>query len=154
MWIALKHFMGWKHLWHRHSEECNSFFWTLTIRGLLPFLTPLAADGKLRSILLKCLVLQQTRTPINILFDCRDNLSMNRMKHARCLCRLLNSIDLNTPVDYSYMIVQTPTSTHNVTGYISSCIAHKIHVPDNVFDESIYLFKNKQQFEKFTRWTF
>lgn len=67
---------------------------------------------------------------------------MNRMKHARCLCRLLNSIDLNTPVDYSDMMVQTPTtSTHNVTGYIGSCIAHKIHahVPDNVFDESIYL---------------
>lgn len=66
---------------------------------------------------------------------------MNRMKHARCLCRLLNSIDLNTPVDYSNMMVQTPTSTHNVIGYIASCIAHKIHVhvPDNVFDESIYL---------------
>lgn len=62
---------------------------------------------------------------------------MNRMKHARCLCRLLNSIDLNTPVDYSDMMVQTPTSTHNVTGYIGTCIAHKIHVL-NVFDESIY----------------
>lgn len=39
------------------------------------------------------------------------------------------------------MMVQTPTSTHNVIGYIASCIAHKIHVhvPDNVFDESIYL---------------
>lgn len=153
MWIALKHFMGWKHLWHRHSEECNSFFWTLTIRGLLPFLTPLLRTENY-GLFCWSVELLQTRTPINILFDCRDNLSMNRMKHARCLCRLLNSIDLNTPVDHSNMMVQTPTSTHNVTGYIASCTAHKIHIPDNVFDESIYLFKNKQQFEKFTRWTF
>lgn len=92
MWIALKHFMGWKHLWHRHSEECNSFFWTLTIRGLLPFLTPLLRTENY-GLFCWSVVLQQTRTPINILFDCRDNLSMNRMKHARCLCRLLNSID-------------------------------------------------------------
>lgn len=128
MWIAPKHFMGWKHLWHRHSEECNSFFWTLTIRGLLPFLTPLLRTENY-GLFCWSVVLLQTRTPINILFDCRDNLSMNRMKHARCLCRLLNSIDLNTPVDYSNMMVQTPTSTHNVTGYIGTCIANKIHVP-------------------------
>lgn len=152
MWIALKHFMGWKHLWHRHSEECNSFFWTLTIRGLLPFLTPLLRTENY-GLFCWSVVLQQTRTPINILFDCRDNLSMNRMKHARCLCRLLNSIDLNTPVDYSDMMVQTPTSTHKCYW-----IYRFMYSQQNTCTWQclwwIHLFKNKQQFEKFTRWTF